>query len=430
VTGNRETSRVSFSRSVAQAALRSPPIAPFHVRSFRFQFPADLLTSWGGEMENVILGWYILGATGSVLLLTLFASLQYFGTLLAPMIGLGGDRLGHRTVLCAMRAVYASIAVAIAMLTFGGRLSPMAVFLLAAMAGLVRPSDLAMRAALVAETMPTDRFVGAMGASRITSDAARIAGPLAGAALYATLGMAPAYVVIAVVYLIGFLLTLGTGAPRRFTQAPPAFAFWRDMRAGIAYVWADAASLAALLLAFLVNFTAYPLSTGLLPFVAQNIYHVDQTGLGYLVASFATGSLLGSVIVSLAGRAIRPARMMLGFALAWYAMLLVFVQMPDAAHGRAALLLAGLAQNLSLVPMSVLLLYGADQHFRGRVMGLRMMAIYGLPLGLLLAGAMIDRIGFAMANTLLATVGAALTLAIGLRWRAALWHREAPANAQ
>jgi len=59
-----------------------------------------------------------------------------------------------------------------------------------------------------------------------------------------------------------------------------------------------------------------------------------------------------------------------------------------------------------------------------------MMAIYGLPLGLLLAGAMIDRIGFAMAITLLATVGAALTLAIGLRWRAALWHREAPANAQ
>jgi MFS family permease len=421
---------VSFGRSVAQAALRSPPLAPFQVRSFRFQFPADLLTSWGGEMENVILGWYILSATGSVLLLTLFASMQYVGTLLAPMLGLGGDRLGHRTVLCAMRAVYAALAASIAALTVCGWLSPLVVFMLAGVAGLVRPSDLAMRAALVAETMPTDRFVGAMGASRITSDAARIAGPLTGSILFATFGMGPAYLAIGLVYLTGFLLTLGTGAPRRLMTAPQVFAFWRDMRAGVAYVWADPASLAALLLAFLVNFTAYPLSTGLLPYVAQNVYHVDQTGLGYLVASFAVGSLLGSIIVSVAARAIRPARMMLGFAIAWYAMLLVFVQMPDPVHGRAALLLAGLAQNLSLVPMSVLLLYGADEQFRGRVMGLRMMAIYGLPLGLLLAGALIDRVGFATAISLLASVGAALTLAIGLRWRTALWPREAPANAR
>jgi len=421
---------LSFGRSVAQAALRSPPLSPFQIRSFRFQFPADLLTSWGFEMENVILGWYILSATGSVLLLTTFASMQYFGTLLAPMVGLGGDRLGHRTMLCAMRGVYAVVAATIATLSFCGWLTPLAVFVLAVVAGLVRPSDLAMRGALVAETMPIDRFVGAMGASRITSDGARIAGPLTGSALFAAFGIGPAYLAIATVYVSGFLLTLGTGTPRHLVAPPPALAFWRDLRAGVAYVWAKPASLAALLLAFMVNFTAYPLSTGLLPFVAQNIYHVDQTGLGYLVASFATGSLLGSFIVSMAGRVIRPARMMLGFALSWYAMLLVFVHMPDAMHGRVALLLAGLSQSLSLVPMSVLLLYGADEQFRGRVMGLRMMAIYGLPLGLVLAGTLIDHVGFVTAISLQATVGVAFTLAIGLRWRSALWPREAPANAR
>ena len=84
-------------------------LAPFQVRSFRFQFPADLITSWGFEMENVILGWYILVQTGSVLLLTVFGSLQYFGTLLAPLIGVAGDRAGLRTVQCAMRAIYATL---------------------------------------------------------------------------------------------------------------------------------------------------------------------------------------------------------------------------------------------------------------------------------------------------------------------------------
>ena len=56
-------------------------LAPFQVRSFRFQWPADLLTSWGTEMENLVLGWYILVETGSVLLLSLFWALQYLGTL-------------------------------------------------------------------------------------------------------------------------------------------------------------------------------------------------------------------------------------------------------------------------------------------------------------------------------------------------------------
>jgi hypothetical protein len=122
--------------------------------------------------------------------------------------------------------------------------------------------------------------------------------------------------------------------------------------------------------------------------------------------------------------------MMLVFAVVWYAMLLVFVHMTDPPHGRAVLLLGGLAQSLSLVPMSVMLLQGAGAQFRGRVMGLRMLAIYGLPIGLMAAGALIDRFGFPLATTLLCSSGLVLTMAIAVHWRAALWPREAAANAR
>ena len=62
-------------------------------------------------METLILGWYILVETESVFLLTVFGSLQYLGTLIAPMIGVAGDRIGRRTLLCLMRALYAAMAV-------------------------------------------------------------------------------------------------------------------------------------------------------------------------------------------------------------------------------------------------------------------------------------------------------------------------------
>lgn len=407
-------------------------LAPFAVRSFRFQYPADLLTSWGVEMENLILGWYILAETGSVLLLTLFGALQYLGTLMAPLFGLAGDRIGHRLVLCAMRAVYAGLALTVVALALSGVLRPAHVLGIAALSGLIRPSDLAMRNALVAETMPAETLMATMGVSRTTSDSARTVGSLAGAGLFALLGMGHAYLVIAAFYACGFLLTLGVGGARRrsLTSGGARPPLWRDLRDGLAYVWDTPASLAAMWLAFLVNMTAFPLTIGLLPYVAREIYHIGQTGLGTLVASFALGALVGSIAISMMGPRLRPARMMIVFALGWYASLLGFAFMPSASGGRVMLLLAGAAQSFSMVPMSVMLLHSAGERFRGRVMGVRMLAIYGLPLGLLAAGTLIERIGFAATASLYCVVGLGLTGLIALRWRAALWPLAAPANAR
>jgi MFS family permease len=408
---------------------RSEVLAPFAVRSFRFQFPADLLTSWGGEMEVLILGWYILTETGSVLLLTVYGSLQYAGTLIAPLFGLAGDRMGHRNVLCAMRVAYAGLAGLMTVLALLDLLNPAAVLVIATVVGLVRPSDLAMRNALVAETMPGDRLMAAMGVARTTADSARVVGSVAGAALFAALGMAPAYVVITACYGVGFAMTLGVGAPRP-SETMKRLSLWRDLREGLSYVWDTPASLAAMWLAFLVNMTAFPLTLGLLPYVAKEIYHVGQTGLGSLVASFAVGALIGSVAVSLAGRSIRPARMMIVNAGLWYIMLLVFVHVPGIVGGRISLVLAGFAQSLSMVPMAVMLLQSAGARFRGRVMGVRMLAIYGLPVGLVAAGGLIERFGFAATASGYCLFGLLLTALIAVRWRHALWPLNAPANAR
>ena len=406
---------------------RSAILAPFEVRSFRFQWPADLLTSWGSEMEILILGWYIITATGSVLLLTVYGSLQYVGTLIAPLFGLAGDRLGHRNVLCAMRVVYAAMAGLMTLLAALNVLTPLAVMLVATVVGLVRPSDLAMRNALVAETMPGDRLMAAMGVARTTSDSARVVGSLAGAALFALLGMALAYVVITTFYVVGFGLTLGVGAPRP-SGAMARLSLWRDLREGLAYVWDTPASLAAMWLALLVNTTAFPLTLGLLPYVAREIYHVGQTGLGLLVASFAVGALAGSIAVSFAGRSIRAGRMMIIFTMVWYGMLLGFVHVPGIVGGWISLVLAGFAQSLCMVPMAVMLLHGAGARFRGRVMGVRMLAIYGLPIGLLAAGSLIERFGFAATASAYCVAGLLLTGVIAARWRAALWPLDAAAN--
>ena len=170
------------------APARSSALAPFRVRSYRLQWPADTFTSWAFEMEFLILGWYILVETGSVVILTIFGSLMYLGTLVAPMFGVFGDRIGHRNLLAGMRAVYAMLACTMLTLIVTGLINPVYVFVLSAIFGFVRPSDLGVRGALVASTMPHEHLIAAMSISRTTMDSARIAGALTGAAMFAALG--------------------------------------------------------------------------------------------------------------------------------------------------------------------------------------------------------------------------------------------------
>src|SRR6476620_10403614 len=99
-------------------------LAPFRIRSYRFQWPADLLTSWAFEMETLVLGWYVLVETNSVVMLTIFGASLYGGTLIAPIVGVWSDRIGHRDMLTGMRATYALVAAVLMTLAFTGTLKP------------------------------------------------------------------------------------------------------------------------------------------------------------------------------------------------------------------------------------------------------------------------------------------------------------------
>lgn len=404
------------------------PLAAFRVRSFRFQWPADLLTSWAFEMETLILGWYVLTATGSVLLLTVFGSLQFLGTLLAPLLGVAADRTGRRAMLCGLRAIYACLAATLMVLGLSGALTPYHALAIALLAGLVRPSDLVMRNALIGDTVPRDLLMNALSIARTTMDSARIAGALVGAGLFSVLGLGRAYVFVAAFYGLSLLLTLGVSAvpldaePEAPGPRPIRPSSWRELKDGLGYVWTTPQVLATMWLAFLVNLTAYPFSLGLLPYVAKEIYVIDENGLGHLLAAFAGGALVGSIVLLLINGARRPARFMLVTILAWYALLLVFGQMQTKLAGLGLLLLMGVFQSLAMVSMSVTLLAALPQRLRARIMGVRMLAVYGLPVGLLASGVVIGWLGFPGTVTLYCLVGIVFTVVIAWRWRLSLWH--------
>ncbi|MEC8199677.1 MAG: MFS transporter [Pseudomonadota bacterium] len=393
-------------------------LAPFRVRSFRFQWPADLLTSWAFEMEMLVLGWYVLVTTDSVILLTTFGALGFIGTLVAPIFGMLGDRLGRRTMICFMRAYYGCLAFVTMVLGMTDNLTPYFVLALSLMAGLVRMSDLVMRNSLLGDTMPPAHLVRGIGLARTTQDTARIFGALAGAGLFAAFGIGNTYIVVTVFYVLSFLLSLGVAqSPTKQDGASR----WRELKEGFAYIWNTPRLLALMWLAFLINFAAFPFTLSLLPFSAKEIYKVAEGGLGMLVAAYASGAFVGSILMAVTGGARKPATFMISFAMTWFTLLAVFAVITKLEIGLALLFVIGIVQSFTMLSMSSLIIGTAAAELRARVLGVRMLAVYGLAMGLPLSGVLIDAVGYAGTAWVFVAIAIAATAAIGLKWRRALW---------
>ena len=401
----------------------------FSIRSFRFQWPADLLASWGYEMEALILGWYIFTTTNSVLMLTAFGALRFLGSLLSPWFGVAGDRWGSRKMMCIIRFSVLLLASCIAIFEFSDLLSIYLVFGLATMSGLIQPSDIVLRNSLIGDSIPKELFMKATSFSRISQDSARIFGALMGAGLFSWLGLGLAYIFVVIVYIGSLLFTLGVSrahpradkaANKMESSAQPGL--FSEMKDGLSYIWNSPGVLAIICLAFLANLTAFPITHGLMPFIAKDILSLDENGLGQLLAAFSFGAVSGALILAATPSQKYSSRLMLINLVMWYLILAVFSFVTIKLDALVVLFFVGVAHSLAMTSMSVALLAFTNEMVRGRVMGVRVLAIYGVPLGLLASGFLIEYFGYNIFMAIYIIFGIALTIIIGIKWRRELWY--------
>ena len=365
-------------------------------------------------METLILGWYLLVETNSPLLVGLLGALRFGGTLLSPIYGVLADRVDRRAMLIAIRIIFFATAATIMILGLASVLEPWHILLLAAVVGLTRTAEHVVRQSLIADVVPGPMLVNAVGLSRTTQDTARIAGALAGAWLLTLLGIGSAYVVVVCFYGASVLLALGITVPARRSQREESPL--QNLKSGMGYVRGEPVILAVMFLAFIVNFTAFPVMNGLMPVVARDIFHLEANGLARFVAISAVGAFIGSVAVASFVRVRSPEQMMVVAIVAWHLVLLVFARTESTPFAMLVLAGYGLSMSVAMVTMSIMLLSRTPQEFRGRVMGVRSLAVYGLPMGLLVGGFLFERLGVQATLTINSIAGLVLTAVIVVIW--------------
>ena len=394
---------------------KQSPFASLRIKSFRFQWSADSMMTWGAEMETLILGWYILVATDSPFLVGLLGALAFSGTLIAPIVGVIADRISRKIMLNVLRTCAGLLALSLLILVVTDLIKPSYVFIIAGLTGLMRSSDNVLRQSLIADTVPPHLLMNASGLARTTQDLARIIGALLGATLLSKLGLGWAYVGVTGFYAFSVLLGLGIRSIRS-NKAIDDVNPLGELKQGVSYMMDSRVIQPIMFLAFLVNATAFPLSHGLMPIVARDVYGRDENGLAQMVAIFAVGALIGSVLMASVIKSSRPERfMMLGMIL-WYLLLIVFSQMGSYVFGLGLLALIGASISFCMISMSVVLMTFTKFEMRGRVMGIRMLAVYGLPMGLVIGGWIIEYFGVSVMITGYAIIGLISVALSILRW--------------
>ena len=393
-------------QSVAGRFFRS-----FSHRSYRLLWFSDGGSSSAEQIEFVALAWFVLVETDSALWLGVYTALRFTGTLFSPFYGILVDRYDRRNLLLAARGLMLAVAAIIAALAFSGQIQVWHIFALTGVAGMVRAFDNVTRQTLIADLVARRDLSNAIAMTRMGRDATQIAGPVFGGALLEWQGLGWTYAAVVALHLSGALLALPLRAPARAIAARGSSAASRLLE-GMRYARGNQAILALLLLAFLVNLTGFPLNQGLVPVFARDTLGTDASGLGWLLGAYSAGAFAGSALIAGMAQMRRAGRTMVLGAVGWHAAVAALSQMGWFGASMGVLAIAGITQSFTMVTMSILLLGSTPPEIRGRVMGLRSLAVYGLPLGLLASGWIADTFGIAAALAANGAVGIAATAAI------------------
>jgi predicted MFS family arabinose efflux permease len=183
---------------------------------------------------------------------------------------------------------------------------------------------------------------------------------------------------------------------------------------GLAYVKGQQVLWAILVLAVILNFTGWPLHTSLMPVFARDVLGRDSAGLGMLMAAFGIGSLVGSTGLASVRNLQHAGKLLILSVFVWHGLMIVFAASHSFYMSMGILLFIGAAFSTTQVSMLTVILRTTMPEFRGRIMGLRQLAIYSFTFGGMNSGFIASNWGAPWAANFNGALGVGLTAILAL----------------
>ncbi|MFQ6027870.1 MAG: MFS transporter [Dehalococcoidia bacterium] len=400
--------------SLATAINRAAsPLAVFRYRNFALVWSSTTLLSVGTQMEALVLSWFVLTLTDSSFLVGLTWTARMSLNWMALFAGAIADRVPRHRLLAAVELTMSAIGVLMIGLKWSGQLEVWHIFAIIGAVGMVRVFQMPSAQSLVADTLPPERISNGAAFNHVGMNIGMLVGPLVGGILFKSHGLEGAYTAIAALYLLSAMAALLIrGAERAST--PERESVLRTIIGGVKYVKGEQVLWGTLLLALIIESSGWTFHTSLIPIFAWDVLGTDSAGLGLLMFAFGMGALAGSLGLAMVRNLQHVGKLMILAVVVWHSAILLFAQSDTFYLSLAILVVIGGGWASTQVFLLSALLRTTQSEYRGRVIGLRSLAIYAFALGSMSSGAMAGLWGAPRAATVVGVMGISLVLVLGI----------------
>ena len=383
------------------------PLAILGQRNFALVWSSNMLSAMGNQTEALVLGWLVLTLTDSPLYVGLVTAARLGLNPLALFAGALVDRMPRFLILAAVETTMGLLSLLMLVLIVTGALQVWQIFAITIAGGLARIFQMPAAQSLAADAVTPDRVANGVALTTTGMNITLIVGPLLGGVMFRETGAQGAYALIVAMHALGAcgaLMVRVAGASRAGEAGSVLRAVWE----GLVYMKSNQPIWAALLVATLINFTAFPFHTTLLPVFARDVLGTESAGLGLLMAAFGAGAFLGSLALAAVPRLKGAGHLLIFSVLLWHTSMVAFSFSTSFPVSLAILVVAGAAYSSTLVLIVTVMFAIAQPVFRGRVMGLRVLAISAHTFGSINSGALAGAWGAPSAANFNALMGALL----------------------
>ena len=359
----------------------------FRQRDFSLVWASADIAMVGRQMEVIAVLWLVLELTGNAVLVGLAGAAPLSLAFMSVFAGAVVDRLPRRLLLAAMQFIAAALAFLLMLLLFLDALQVWMIFLIIIGGGLFRTFELPVTNALLIDTVPRERLTNAVAMLGLGQNLTQFIGPIVAGFLFTPLTPAGLFGFIGALYAAGGVLALLVRTRNRVAGQTTPQEIIAGVVAGLRHVWQRKELFMALLIAALYNVTGFPFTTALMPIFAGDVLQSGPEVLGLLNGAMGAGAVVGALAVASLGNLRRQGWWLVwavngGWHLSMILFAIVVLTLPGLlpftallAVALAVKVLTGVGRSVSLVLVMTVLMGNSDPEYRGRMGGMRVLAI-------------------------------------------------------
>ena len=387
-------------------------------RNFAIYMTGAGIALVGMWAQRIAVAWLAWELTKSTTWLGLIAFADLFPTIiLTPIAGVIADRMDRRKLSLISQFAAFLQAIVLTVLVYTDWIDIWSLFFLTFLLGIAMAYATAARLAMVPNLMEAKHVPSALASDAAIYNSARVVGPMLAAVLIAFVGIAGAFLVNCLTYVVFLVCLMKIRLVRNESRGRTGGMLAQTLE-GMRYA-AKHPGIGPMLIVLTALAISVKPFLDLLPGLADNVFNSGVNGFAQLAAAGGTGAVLCAIWFALRGR-IEGLTFITLSALIVGPLGIVLMCISDMFWlGLIGSFIAGSSITLTGTGVQTLMQHSVDGAIRGRVLSLYGMLHRGVPaLGALLMGIMGDQIG--LQATL---IGGALIFCVPvffwvlLRWR-------------